>query len=96
MLRYLILKLWEGFFHKAIAQSGCLKIGDLENAAGQKAYLDFAMKFTGTVNLEEFKEKMEKMSATEIVEMYKSIPQGMQGITGRANTDDFFPAESFR
>ena len=56
------IRIRKGLFHKAIAQSGCLKIENLENPAQKKGCLEAAMKFTNTQSEEDFKNKMMTMS----------------------------------
>ena len=72
-----------GYFHKAIAQSGCLKCVYMENAQLRTACLDFARKYFNVETDEQLKSTLMTKSVTELVTFYKAVPMLIaSGFTG--------------
>ena len=71
-----------GYFHKAIAQSGCLLGPSLENDAQFNALMAFSRKYFNVENDNDLKEVMTSKTMDEIIEFYTAIPMALGGFTG--------------
>ena len=73
-----------GYFHKAIAQSGCLKCSALENPAVQNACMEFARNYFKVDTNDELKSVLLEKPIEEIIEFYKAVPMQLNtGFTGK-------------
>ena len=76
-----------GYFHKAIAQSGSLLVGMIDNNDLRTAAFDFARGYFKVETNEAMKEALEAASPEQVLEFYKAIPQALgTGFTGTVKT----------
>lgn len=73
-----------GYFHKAIAQSGCLycPAGYLENEDQYNALMEFARDHLNLERVDEIQDAFRALSIDEIKAFYKATPAFLGGFTG--------------
>lgn len=75
-----------GYFHKAIAQSGSLRWKKLDRPETTNQLFDFARKYFAVQTNEELKESLKNTNTNEIICFYKAI-QSSLGVSGFIGDD---------